>query len=127
VSSPPTGQALVGCLRIRLPGALFNACSANAQLVGRKNRKIDPVEGVIIPLGGAATFLIASIPFSPCRRLKITICSGGPGGSTPWRCPRRCGVASRSARSVWPVGDRAHPGGTDGDGVSGRQAGPRDR
>src|ERR1700729_3468813 len=73
----------------------FDACSAKAQLVGRKNRKIDPVEGPIIPLGGAVTVLIASIPFSPCRRLKITICSGGPGGSSPWRYPRRPGTPGR--------------------------------
>jgi hypothetical protein len=92
-----------------------------------KNGQFDPVEGSIIPLGGAATVLIASIPFSPCRRLKITICSGGPGGSSPWLCPRRCWGAIRFARSMWPVGDRAPCGGTDGDGVSGRQAGPRDR
>jgi hypothetical protein len=63
-SSPPDGQALAGCSRVRLSGAWFNTCSAKAQLAGRKNRRIDPVEGPIIPLGGAVTVLIASIPFS---------------------------------------------------------------
>ena len=87
---PHNGQALDGCLRIRLAGASFNTCTAKAQLVGRTNRKIDPVEGPIIPLGGAVTVLVASIPFSPCRRLKTTICSGGPGGSSAWRYPWRC-------------------------------------
>src|SRR6202042_423717 len=69
---------------------------------GRKNGQFDPVEGSLIPLGGAATVLIASIPFSPCRRLKITICSGGPGGSSPWRCRRRRRESSRCARSMGP-------------------------
>ena len=74
--SPPNCQALLGCLHTRVSGASFNACPTNAQLVGGKKRKFDPVEGPIIPLGGAVTVLIASIPFSPCRRLKMMICSG---------------------------------------------------
>jgi hypothetical protein len=64
VSSLPDGQASVGCLRVQMPGAFFNACSTKAQLAGRKYPRIDPVEGPIIPLGGAATVLIAPIPFS---------------------------------------------------------------
>jgi hypothetical protein len=40
MSSLPNGHALLGCLRIRLLGASFNACSAKAQLAGRRTGKL---------------------------------------------------------------------------------------